>query len=333
MGMSLTGRGVYFALKTAFQGEDYNQCAAEKASHTLYRSFWATASDVLSVTKVGTGARLVANQKSSNDNKKAYTLSSSDKETIEKALTNGTNIPKTLWKKMSCKDQVAFCGKRRAKRDGVPEHTPTVSPLPPQYNQAHHGQVLHDDQGNRYEVIPRPELKDESSTSTISSNSSNLQRAKQLVRWTANIATYQISPNLGRTLSLKSHHQQSATTGHLIIDSGTNVSVMGRTWAVVDETGQRCEMSGFANDLVKSDIPVCSGKTVVEVGTQKVLISLHEALYLKHNEHGLLSTGQLASTARVSTILFVAMVVGNASQVKTTMGCCTTSNSTSLTGC
>ena len=86
--------------------------------------------------------------------------------------------------------------------------------------------------------------------------------------------------------------QQSAITGHLIIDSGTNVSVMGRTWAVVDDTGQRCKMSGFANDLVKSDIPVCSGKTVVEVGTQKVLLSLHEAPYLKHNEHGLLSTGQ-----------------------------------------
>ena len=36
MDMSLTGRGAYFALKTAFQGEDYNQRAAEKASHTLY---------------------------------------------------------------------------------------------------------------------------------------------------------------------------------------------------------------------------------------------------------------------------------------------------------
>ena len=36
MDMSLTGRGAYFALKTAFQGEDYNQRVAEKASHTLY---------------------------------------------------------------------------------------------------------------------------------------------------------------------------------------------------------------------------------------------------------------------------------------------------------
>ena len=67
---------------------------------------------------------------------------------------------------------------------------------------------------------------------------------------------------------------------------------MGRTWAVVDDTGRRCEMSGFANDLVKSDIPVCSGKTVVEVDNHKVLLGLHEAPYLKHNEHGLLSTGQ-----------------------------------------
>ena len=58
------------------------------------------------------------------------------------------------------------------------------------------------------------------------------------------------------------------------------MSVMGRTWAVVDDTGQRFEMSGFANDLVKSDIPVCSGKTVVEVGTQRVLLGLHEACIL-----------------------------------------------------
>ena len=141
-------------------------------------------------------------------------------------------------------------------------------------------------------MISRPELKDESSTSTISSNSSNLQRATQLVRWAANIVTYQLSPAVGRTLSLKSHHQQSAATGHMIIDSGTNVSVMGCTWAVVEDTGRRCEMSGFANDLVKSDIPMCSGKTVVKVDTQKVLLGFHKAPYLKHNKHGLLSTGQ-----------------------------------------
>ena len=193
---------------------------------------------------------------------------------------------------MSHKDQVAFCGKCRAKRNGAPESTAVASSLPPQYNRAHQGQVLRDNQGNRYEVIPRPELKDESSTSTISSNSSNLQRTTQLVCWTANIATYKLSPTVGKTLSRKSHHQQSAATGHLIIDSGTNVSVMGRTWAVVDDTGKRCKMSGFANDLVKSDIPVCSGKTVVEVDNHKVLLGLHEAPYLKNNEHGLLSTGQ-----------------------------------------
>ena len=36
MDMNLTGRGAYFALKTAFHGDDYNQRAAEKASHILY---------------------------------------------------------------------------------------------------------------------------------------------------------------------------------------------------------------------------------------------------------------------------------------------------------
>ena len=77
-----------------------------------------------------------------------------------------------------------------------------------------------------------------------------------MVQWTANIVTYHLSSAVGTTLSLQSHKQQSTSQGHLIIDSGANMSVMGRTWAVVDNTGQCCKMSGFANDLVKSDIPV-----------------------------------------------------------------------------
>ena len=127
---------------------------------------------------------------------------------------------------------------------------------------------------------------------------------------------------------------RSAIKGHLIIDSGTNVSVMGRKWAVVDDTGRRCEMSGFANDLVKSDIPVCSGKTVVEVGIQQVLLGLHEAPYLKHNEHGLLSTGQARKYGTwVDNTLRSPWWWDNASPVKVRMGHCTTSTSTSLTDC
>ena len=65
------------------------------------------------------------------------------------------------------------------------------------------------------------------------------------------------------------------------------MSVLGHTWAVVDDTGQRCKMSGFASNLLKSNIPVCSCKTVIEVGEQKVLLSMQKALYLKNNTHGL----------------------------------------------
>ena len=36
MDMNLLGRGAYFALKTAFQGNNYNQRTAERASHILY---------------------------------------------------------------------------------------------------------------------------------------------------------------------------------------------------------------------------------------------------------------------------------------------------------
>ena len=37
MDMNLAGCGAYFAFKTAFQGDNYNQCTAEKALHILYR--------------------------------------------------------------------------------------------------------------------------------------------------------------------------------------------------------------------------------------------------------------------------------------------------------
>ena len=147
-------------------------------------------------------------------------------------------------------------------------------------------------------------------------------RATQLVCWAANIATYKVSPNVGRTLSLKSLHQQSAATGHLIIDNKTNVSVMGlhvgQWWMIL---ARRCEMSGFANDLVKSDIPVCSGKTVVAGGhPEGTTWTSRSSVSSNTTSTGSSQQDKLASTVRVSTILFVAMVVENASQVKTING-------------
>ena len=56
--------------KTWKQIKRSKEGTAVSSMKDLYRSFRATASDVLSVTKTGTGTRLVANQKSSNDNKK-----------------------------------------------------------------------------------------------------------------------------------------------------------------------------------------------------------------------------------------------------------------------
>ena len=103
------------------------------------------------------------------------------------------------------------------------------------------------------------------------------------------------------------------------------MSEMGRTWAVVDDTGQRCKMIGFTHDLVKSDIPVCSSKTVIEVGTQKVLLGMHEALYLKNNTHGLLSKGQAWEFGTWGYLTFIPdMEVDNALLVKTNMDTSTT---------
>ena len=93
---------------------------------------------------------------------------------------------------MNLKDQIAFCGKRRAKhRGGTSSTTSVASPLLSQYNQAQHSHVLQDNQGNCYQVLASPKPKEE--PSTISSNSSNLQCATCMVQWTTNNIKFHLS--------------------------------------------------------------------------------------------------------------------------------------------
>jgi hypothetical protein len=65
-------------------------------------------------------------------------------------------------------------------------------------------------------------------------------------------STFKLSSNLSDRMSIQSFKQQSNYKGNLWIDSGTNVSVMGRSFKMIGETGRFANMTGFANDLVKT---------------------------------------------------------------------------------
>eukprot|EP00957_Ditylum_brightwellii_P169183 12877801-Ditylum_brightwellii.AAC.1 len=56
-------------------------------------------------------------------------------------------------------------------------------------------------------------------------------------------------------------NQQSNYKGNLWIDSGTNVSAIGRFFKMIEETGRFANMTGFANDLAKNNVPIGSGLT------------------------------------------------------------------------
>ena len=95
-------------------------------------------------------------------------------------------------------------------------------------------------------------------------------------------------------MSIQSHQQQENCKGELWIDSGTNVCAMGRTFHMIQETGRFANMTGFANDLVKNNVPIGSGltKCVNKATGYEFLLGLHESPYLETNEGSLLSMNQ-----------------------------------------
>ena len=106
--------------------------------------------------------------------------------------------------------------------------------------------------------------------------------------------SFQISPKVADRMSVQSYTQRSKSKGLLWIDSGTNVSAMGRSCQLIEEAGHHADMTGFANDLVKENVPIGSGltKCTDKRHGYEFLLGLHEAPYLETNESSLLSTGQ-----------------------------------------
>eukprot|EP00957_Ditylum_brightwellii_P104751 7983319-Ditylum_brightwellii.AAC.1 len=65
------------------------------------------------------------------------------------------------------------------------------------------------------------------------------------------------------------------------------MSVVGRSFKMIEDMGRFANMTGFANGLVKNNIPIGSGLN----GFQFMLGS-HEAPYFENNEGLILSTNQ-----------------------------------------
>jgi len=63
---------------------------------------------------------------------------------------------------------------------------------------------------------------------------------------------------------------------------------------MIEKSGRLANMTGFANDLVKNDVPIGSGLTrcINKATGFQFLLGLHEAPYLDNNEGSLLSTNQ-----------------------------------------
>jgi len=78
----------------------------------------------------------------------------------------------------------------------------------------------------------------------------------------------------------------------MCIDGGTNISLMGRVFHIVEFTNRTVDMVGFASGIEKSQVRIGSGVAVFESGNDKVLLGLHEAPYLPDNSISLLSTSQ-----------------------------------------
>ena len=75
--------------------------------------------------------------------------------------------------------------------------------------------------------------------------------------------TFSLSSKVSERMSVQSFQNKSSCQGTMWIDSGTNVSTMGRSFKMVEYTDRLANMTGFSNDLVKNDIPIGSGFTNV----------------------------------------------------------------------
>ena len=66
---------------------------------------------------------------------------------------------------------------------------------------------------------------------------------------------------MSERMTRQTFQQQATTKSSMYVDGGTNCCVMGRTFRMMEYTDRKADMTGFANDLQKHDMPIGSGLT------------------------------------------------------------------------
>ena len=141
-------------------------------------------------------------------------------------------------------------------------------------------------------VQPTPSADIPSSGTTNINPKTNAQRASVLLTKCGHVK-FSVSPTSASLLCMQSFELQLSSNGELIIDGGTNISLMGRQFHIIASTGRLVDMEGFANGLTKSNVEIKSGVATCTTATgERFLLGIHEAPHLPHNRQSLLSTSQ-----------------------------------------
>ena len=249
--------------------------------------------------------KMVNNATGNNDDKKNKNKNKKDKKAKNKY---DDYISKDAWAKLTDEERRKIIAERGKRRD-ADQNKSSSGNLPMQYG----GHSL----SNTVSTTPNPPSFDEyrsylqalqsgaANSSSNTSLSSNATRAGQLLQNLPNRSGPMSVNNLKVVLSPMVQslilNQASASMmdvplegyeAPMCIDGGTNISLMGRVFHIVEFTNRTVDMVGFASGIEKSQVRIGSGVAVFESGNDKVLLGLHEALYLPDNSISLLSTSQ-----------------------------------------
>jgi hypothetical protein len=195
-------------------------------------------------------------------------------------------IPKEKWKKMSKAEKQDFLKKRKAQ--------PATSS-----NLQYGGQSTN---ANTNHVTSNT-VHSDAATVPVDNTSSNKHRMNNMMAqvnatptsggsYCTRTMTVHISSTLSATMSHQSANSKANFVSTLCMDSGTNISAMGRAFFITEKTHRVANLTGFADGLEKLNVPICSGVATYEYNGKKLLIGIHEAPYLEHNSSSLLCIGQ-----------------------------------------
>eukprot|EP00957_Ditylum_brightwellii_P211148 15365813-Ditylum_brightwellii.AAC.1 len=191
----------------------------------------------------------------------ATQLSNKDRKLYEKACKEGTGVNKEERDKvMKAKESKGNTKKGKNKKDtngglgtqynlnqqlsGLPKGTILVPVKPQAAQNAHTNNASTAPPTNPTNNINLVPALDESNE-IRAANFLQLANGNFVVGKTS----FQLSSSVSNRISVQSYTQRSKSKGLLWIDSGTNVSAMGRCFKLIEETGRHANMTGFANDL------------------------------------------------------------------------------------